>query len=162
MFSNYFMKKIVIFIFFMLFFMLASGCVVKKMSNVQESPRTEIKNIKNHTWSELIEVQNMLKTKKGKIIVLFSLENDSKNKKIFNLAKENVFFDEMLKLNLNEPWVQETFMKMQLTDMPSIVILDSDDKKEAVKVMGYNAVMVYIKHINDIKEEKEKNEYTGP
>ena len=81
------------------------------------------------------------------VSVLFGKSNDQQSFKAIELIKELDKQKDITILNLNEPWVYTIFQEMELTVVPTLLILDPVNEDGSKEMLGYSAIRTYLEGI---------------
>lgn len=141
------MKKILTFCAIIPIIMLFSSCTVKNISNIkQNSTKSSIKG-KKLPWASKEDVKNVMTNPQQSVSVLFGKSHDQQSSKTIELIKELGKQDDITILNLNEPWVYTIFQEMELTTVPTLLILDPINEDGSKEMLGYSAIRTYLEGI---------------
>ena len=81
------------------------------------------------------------------VFVLFARSNDQQSHKTIELIKELGEEGNISLLNLNEGWVYVIFQEMELTEVPTLLILDPINEDGSKEMLGYSAIRTYLEGV---------------
>lgn len=141
------MKKILTFCGIIATILLLSSCTVKNISNIKQSSTKSSSKVKKLSWASKEDIKNVMNSPQKPVSVLFGKSNDQQSFKAIELIKELDKQKDITILNLNEPWVYTIFQEMELTVVPTLLILDPVNEDGSKEMLGYSAIRTYLEGI---------------
>ena len=98
-------------------------------------------------WASKEQMKQVMEEAKEPISVLFGADGHQQSMKAIELVRKKDNFKTISILNLNEGWVAAIFYNMQLTDVPTLLVLDPINEDGSKEMLGYSAIRTYLEGV---------------
>ena len=139
------MKKISLWCAVFAIFAPINGCTIKNITNVKQDFHKIAKKRVEIPWESKESIKEIMNEAKKPIFVLFAKPKDQQSDKSFEIIQDLALVEKISFLNMDEAWVSATFYQMQLTEVPTLLILDPINEDGSKEMIGYSAIRTYLR-----------------